>query len=523
MRWVLACVLVCVVSVAAEDYLTEGVDNGRTGWLKNEKVFTTANVGTMKLLWKIKVNSTPRQMHNLFAPLVVSGISTPRGARELAIFAGISDELYAVDVATGETIWEKTFDSIYPSVTTGVGSTLCPGGQTAVPVMAPSSTKGQYALYALSWDGRLHTLNPATGADLAPPEKFAGPNGKPYALNLFNGVIYTSTAQGCGGNTNAFLSYDLATKKTSIFAPAGGGMWGRRGVAIDPEGRVFMGTGDAPFAAETNSLGTAVVAAKLDANKTLQLVDYFAPPNANWLYRRDLDLNVSPMAFDYRGRKFLIATSKECRLWLLDRDDLGGADNRTTLHTTPLVCNDAQAFDAKGIWGALAAWQDSKGRQWVVVPFYGPVSRTFKAPIEHARPINGGVAAYTLEERDGKWQLVPQWLSRDMDMAEHAIVANGIVFTYASGEDASQIVPDRAFDDPEGPQIGGAVSNGGVRRIPSSRRAALYALDALTGRELWNSGNEITTWNHYSGLTIANGRAFITTFDGTIYAFGVKR
>ena len=523
MRWLLAFVLFCGVSVFAEDYLTEGVDNGRTGWLKNEKVFTTANVSSMKLLWKIKVNSTVRQMHNLFAPLVVSGVGTPRGARELAIFAGISDELYAVDVATGEMIWEKKFDSIYPSVTSGVGSTLCPGGQTAVPVISTTATPGKHTLYAVSWDGRLHTLDVANGTDLAPPDKFAAPNGKPYALNLFNGVIYTSTAQGCGGNTNAFLSYDLKTKKSSIFAPAGGGMWGRRGVAIDPEGRVFMGTGDAPFSAETKSLGTAVVAVKLDDNKQLQFVDYFAPPNANWLFRRDLDLNVTPVAFDYRGRKFLVATSKECRLWLLDRDDLGGADNRTTLQTTPLLCNDAQAFDAKGIWGALAAWQDAQGRQWVVVPFYGPVSRTFKAPVEHARPVNGGVAAYTLEERDGTWQLVPQWLSRDMDMAEHAIVANGIVFTYASGEDATQVFPDRAFDDPQGPQLGGAVSNAGVRRIPGSRHATVYALDALTGRELWNSGNEITSWSHYSGLTVANGRAFITTFDGTIYAFGIKR
>jgi hypothetical protein len=230
-------------------------------------------------------------------------------------------------------------------------------------------------------------------------------------------------------------------------------MWGRRGVAIDPEGRVFMGTGDAPFVAETNSLGTALVSVKLDASKQLQFVDYFAPPNANWLFRRDLDLNVTPMAFDYRGRKFLVATSKECRLWLLDRDDLGGADNRTTLHTTPLLCNDAQAFDAKGIWGALAAWQDDKGRQWVIVPFYGPVSREFKAPMEHARPLNGGVAAHTPEERDGSGSSSLNG-SRDMDMAEHAIVANGAFSLHVgSGEDTSQIVPT-AFDDPAGAQIG---------------------------------------------------------------------
>ena len=109
-------------------------------------------------------------------------------------------------------------------------------------------------------------------------------------------------------------------------------------------------------------------------------------------------MNVTPMAFDYRGRKFLVGTSKECRLWLLDRDALGGEDHRTALHTTPLLCNDNQAFDAKGVWGAMAAWQDAQGVQWVLVPFWGPVSRTFRAPIEHGRPKMGGVAAYKLEE-----------------------------------------------------------------------------------------------------------------------------
>ena len=47
----------------------------------------------------------------------------------------------------------------------------------------------------MSWDGRLHTLDVATGKDIAPPEKFIAPNGKPYALNLFNGVdLYVHSA-----------------------------------------------------------------------------------------------------------------------------------------------------------------------------------------------------------------------------------------------------------------------------------------------------------------------------------------
>ena len=508
-------------TLSATDVLMEGADTERTGWVKDEKIFTLANVGSTKLLWRVQLNSTSRSMHNLFPPLIAENVTTPQGPLEVGLVAGVTDDLFAINVADGQVLWRRRFENRLPNQAP-VDNVLCPGGQTAAPAMVQVSP-GKYTVFAVSWDGRLHQINLGDGENVAPPEKFIPGNGKPYAVNYKDGVVYTATAQGCGGLTNASHSFDLASRRASTFIPAGGGLWGRRGAAIDAEGRVYLGTGDGIFDPGNRRLGNGIVAVKIDAKKQLQLVDYFATPNANWMWRRDLDINVTPVAFDYRGRKFLIATSKECRLWLLDRDDLGGADNRTTLQTTPLLCNDAQGFDGKGIWGALAAWQDAKGRQWVVVPFYGPVSRTFKAPIEHARPVNGGVAAYTLEERNGKWQLVPQWLSRDMDMAEHAIVANGIVFTYASGEDTSQIVPDRAFDDPAGAQNGGAISNGGVRRIPGSRRAALYALDALTGRELWTSGNEIATWNHYSGLTVANGRAYITTFDGTIYAFGIKR
>src|SRR4029077_14239793 len=172
--------------------------------------------------------------------------------------------------------------------------------------------------------------------------------------------------------------------------PAGGGLWGRRGAAIAPEGRVFLGTGDAPYARLNRKLGNGTVAVKLDARKQLQLVDYFGAPNANWLWRRDLDVNTTPVLFDYKGRKFLGGSSKECRLWLLDREGLGGEDHRTTLNTTPLICNDAQAFDGRGVWGALSAWRDGAGTQWVLVPFWGPVSTQFRAPIENGRPAGGG-------------------------------------------------------------------------------------------------------------------------------------
>ena len=409
---------------AASDFLTEGVDNARTGWVRDEKVFTTANVGSMKLLWKLKLESKPRAMHNLFAPLVAERVTTAQGPRELAVVAGVSDDLFGIDVASGGQIWHRRFDSTLTK----------PGGTTILSARRP--------------DGRAHD-----GSDLARQvHRLRDLLGRSPAAGQSRGrarhrsarevhprrrqAVHSQPAQRrplhrhCTGlrriDQRVLLVRSGLTPRERVH-PLGGGLWGRRGAAIDPEGRVFLGTGDAMFDPLTRRLGNGIVGVKLDANKQLQLVDYFGAPNANWLWRRDLDVNTTPIALDYRGRKFLIGTSKECRLWLLDRDSLGGEDHRTTLQTTPLICNDAQAFDAKGVWGALGAWQDDKGVQWVLAPFWGPVNMQVKAPVEHARPTGGGVAAFKLEERGGKWQLTPAWLSRDMDLAEEAVIANGVL------------------------------------------------------------------------------------------------
>ena len=509
-----------VGAVAATDVLMEGVDTARTGWVRDEKVFTLANVASTKLIWKVQLNSSPRSMHNLFPPLVAQNVQTPQGVLEVGLVAGVTDDLFAVNLENGQVLWRRRFENRLANQAL-VDNVLCPGGQTAVPALVQVSP-GKYTVYAVSWDGKLHQINLGDGENVAPPEKFIPGNGKPYSLNYKDGVIYTATAQGCGGLTNAFHSFDLASRRVSSFVPAGGGLWGRRGAAIDSDGRVFLGTGDALFDPENRRLGNGIVAVKLDANKRLQLVDFFGAPNANWLFRRDLDVNTTPVAIDYRGRKFLIGTSKECRLWLLDRDSLGGEDHRTTLHTTPLICADSQAFDNVGVWGALGAWQDPQGTQWVLVPFWGPVSTKFKAPVEHSRPKGGGVAAFKLEEVGGKWQLTPAWLSRDMDLAEEAVIANGIVFAYSSGVDGTQVVQDAAWNEPGGPRYGGALSSGAARRVPNSRQAMIYALDGQTGKELWNSGDAITSWNHFSGITVANGRVYIGTWDGTLHAFGVR-
>jgi outer membrane protein assembly factor BamB len=81
--------------------------------------------------------------------------------------------------------------------------------------------------------------------------------------------------------------------------------------------------------------------------------------------------------------------------------------------------------------------------------------------------------------------------------------------TYGSGETTALAEPGH---------VGGAQG-----RIQESTHAILYALDAQTGKELWSSGDQIASWNHFSGLTVANGRVYIGTYDGILYCFGVKQ
>ena len=95
------------------DWLTTGADPHRTGWQKNEKILNVNNVKNMTLLWTVKTDNQPRQMHNLFPPLIVEKVKTPSGFKEIALLAGISDNLYAIDIAKGEVIWQKHFTSAY--------------------------------------------------------------------------------------------------------------------------------------------------------------------------------------------------------------------------------------------------------------------------------------------------------------------------------------------------------------------------------------------------------------------------
>ena len=124
-------------------------------------------------------------------------------------------------------------------------------------------------------------------------------------------------------------------------------------------------------------------------------------------------------------------------------------------------------------------------------------------------PVEGGVAAFKVADVAGKPTLQPAWVSRDMYRGEPVVIANGLVFGYGSGEVTAQAFPDLGL------QFNSLV------RASKSGHATMYVLDAHTGKELWSSGETITSFNHFSGITVANARVYLGTYDGTIWCFGL--
>lgn len=499
----IAILLGCALLPAA-DWLTDGGNQQRTGWQKDEKILSKENVKGMQLLWKLNLGNQPRELHSLLPPLIVGRQNTSGGPKQIAVVTGVSDNIYAIDADTGTLLWKKHFpyNSEKPQ---RMGGPLCPGGLTATPVIGPPNASGARTIYAIAGDGTFHQLNLADGEEIAQPLPFMPANGKPYSLNLVNNIIYSTTAQGCGGNPNRVYTLNLADKKISYFGTSGGS-WGRSGAAVGADGTAYAPTGDGNFDPSRNQWAEALVAVGPDGT----LKDYFSPPNSQWLWKMDLDMQVTPAIFNYKGRELMVTGSKECRVFLLDAKAIGGADHRTPLYRSPWLCNEEVNFAAAGIWGSMASWEDSKGTRWVLTPIWGPSHPDFKVPVSYGPVTHGAIVALKVEEQGGKTVLTPGWMSRDMDQAEPPVIANGVVYAYGNGESSVQATPEL-----------GLGANTSANRAKWSTHAVLYALDAETGKELWNSGDEIKSFAHFTGLSIANGRVYLGTFDSILYSFGL--
>lgn len=519
----LASTAICSGLLIAADWVTDGGDIYRSGWQKNEKILTKENVKGLKLLWKIKTDNQVRALHALMAPLVLESVPTSQGAKEVAYIVGVSDNLYAIDVKAGKVLWQKHFTYAPPAGRDGGGGGggggrnnanqdpahlgfLGPGGSSDTPVIGPPDANGHRSIYLTDGGGMLHTLDTSNGEDLKPPFNIGSSK---FALQLHDNMIIYA---GNPGIKAVHLDDPEHKVLTTVGMARSGGLWGVRGPAIDSHGIVWSTTGDGqydPSKPDNLILANSVVGFQLDGDH-YKVKDWYTPTNWDWLRKRDLDPNNTPTIFNYKGRELMAASGKECRVYLLDPQNIGGADHQTPMYKTSLFCNEEVDFQDMGSWGALSSWEDAGGTRWVLAPFWGPLHSKFKFPVTNAPvPKEGGEAAFKVTESNGKLELAPVWVSRDMWRGAPPIIANGMVFAYGSGEETKQAWPDIGlnFDS--------------TIRAAKSGHATIYVLDAMNGKELWSSGDQITSFNHMSGLTVANGKMYFGTYDGTIYCFGL--
>jgi len=224
--------------------------------------------------------------------------------------------------------------------------------------------------------------------------------------------------------------------------------------------------------------------------KDLKLKQYYTVAAAG--AKDSLNLNVTtPVVFAYKGRDLIVSAGADGRLSLLDSKSVGGDDHKTPLYQTPPISSAGG-----GIWGGLSSWQDPGGTRWVLAPVWGQLNKELNAP-GSGGATHGSIVAFKVEEKDGKTVLTPAWVSRDMHSPEPPVITTGVVFALSAGEYGKDGHPK------------------------SSTHATLYALDAMSGKELYSTGEQVTTPGNLTGVTVANGRVFFGTNDSTLWGFGV--
>ena len=493
-------------AASANEWLTWGYDQERTGWNQAETMLGKDNVSQLELKWKTQLPTTPREevLSTMTAPLVAV-VNGPQGSRTVVYVVGSDNTVYAIDAQRGTISWQRKFpNNLTPK---NAATWLCSNTQNATPVI----DKDAGTIYVSTSDGKLRGLSLIDGEDRMPPVDFTTPFGRNWSLNLIDGVIYSSTARGCNGAVAHFTAIDLkdpAHRTVEFFTSNGkpAGAWGRGGLVRGPKGLLTQ-TADGPYDPAAGFFGNTVMSLNF---KDLRLLDSFTPANWDLLNQKDQDLgSASPVVFPFEKWTLVASAAKESVISLLDANSLGGTDHHSPLYQSPRWGNDEYLLFGRGLWGAMATWQDAGGKRWLIMPLWGPPSKDApKFQYTYGDATQGSVMAFEIrrDTATDKPVLIPTWMSRDMHVPDPPVVANGVIYAIQTGENTDQ----------------GRGITAKMRSTPVTN-AVLYAFDGATGKQLYSSEKTIDSWTHFSEPVVAGGQVYVSTWDGRLYAFGLKK
>ena len=367
---VLALSLLCAARTFAQ-ITTSQYDNSRTGATLAEKILIPQVVNSKQFgkLGAFKVDGA------VFAqPLIVPGVEIAgKGKHDVLFVATEHDSVYAFDAGNPNAppLWQVSLlDKKLGTTPISGRDTQCPFiqpevGVTSTPVIDLESgtiyvlartTAGHY-LSSDQYFQHLHALAITTGA-----EKFGGPklitasisgkgagskNGQVAfdplrenpraALVLANETLYLTWGSSCDvdpyhGWIMAYDARTLGQKAVFNITPDGseGGVWASdTGPAADADGNVYVPTANGTFdaAAGGRNLGDSVLKIFVQGD-SIVVRDSFTPHNQEQLSNEDADLGSSgPLLLpDQPGphRRLLLQPTKGARIYVLDRDRLGG-------------------------------------------------------------------------------------------------------------------------------------------------------------------------------------------------------
>ncbi|MBO0911126.1 MAG: helix-hairpin-helix domain-containing protein [Acidobacteria bacterium] len=495
----------------------------RDDWSRQEEMLTPETVRNLKLVYRDKLENQSRGLRSLTAPIVLGTLIGYQGFKQMLILGGSSGEVYSLDADLNRQIWKQSFEG-------GRGNSQSdptPGCQpTLSAVVMPGSTSGQGftlslirrpgafpphprvgSLFAdafgrtgpvvvLRGDGALHVLYQSNGAEAMEPIKFLEAGSLVSGVNLDGSTVYAATVDNCGG-PNAIYALDLEStdRKVVSFPTNGSEASGAGGTALGSDGTVYaqIADGHGDVAGKYNDTVLALTA------KELKVKDYFTPSEALPAVEKGLGpQGVTPMVFAWNKKELILAGGRDGRLYLLEASSLGGVDHHTPLdRSEPIVKGSARE--------AFATWTDpNTNTTWVYASLWGRATASAKFSMKNGPAKDGAIAAFRVEDRNGKPVLVAAWTSENMVSPSAPATANGVVFAVSTGLPAHL-------------SQAGAASVQRVER--AAKPAALYAFDALTGKKIFRSAGA-SSFSDNGELAIANGRVYFTTHDNTVYAYG---
>ncbi len=506
--------------------LTQRGDNARTGWNEHETVLNTSNVNVARfgrrVLYPVdgKIYAQP-----LFVPnLIIRGITY-----NVVIVATEHDSVYAfdADARTPEApLWHTSFLGNGITTISSIRDVHCQSispefGITGTPVIDLAS-RTLYVV-AATHEGpdlvyRLHALDITSGNEKQPAMRIqasvAGTGDDATAgkiifnarleqmhmgLLLLNGVVYTSFASYCDkypfhGWILGYRASDLQQVIVHNSTPNGwgGGIWeSASGLTADEAGNIYYLSGNGSFDLNTGGPNASNSLVKLrPENGALKMLDYFTPFNQICTLAHDVDFGSgTPLLIP--GQAGIIAIGKEGRIYVIDRNRLGGYQS---VHE-PCSRQQQPRTDIDHVLQELPPYTLPGG-------FWGSVGY-------RAAPTGAYIYTAGSEDHLKAWRL-------EHDKLEPAPVSQASeTLNYPGGipvTSSNRSVP----------------GTGIVWLLDQENGAVLHAYDATNLRhELYNSRqnarrDNLQSYDNFNVPTIANGEVFVGT-SGSLAIFGLLK